>query len=68
MDINNNIRISAADMEDVVCPKCESKYFKNILRIKRLSALLSPTGQETVMPIPVIACEKCGEIIQDLEE
>jgi len=68
MDINNNIRINAADMEDVACPSCESIYFKNILRIKRLSAILSPTGQETIMPIPVIACEKCGEIIQDLEE
>ena len=67
MDINNQIRLNASDMEDVACPSCENIYFKNIIRLKKISALLSPTGQETIMPIPVIACEECGEIIQDLE-
>ncbi len=68
MNIDNRITLNAADMEDVVCPNCENMYFKNVLRIKRVSALYSPTGQETMMPIPVIACEKCGTIVQDLEQ
>jgi len=67
MNIDNKITVNANDMEDIVCPDCENKYFKNVLRIKRLSALLSPDGQETIMPIPVIACEKCGKVVKDLE-
>jgi hypothetical protein len=30
--------------------------------MRKLSALLSPTGQETMIPIPVFACAKCGHI------
>tara|TARA_Y100001972_G_C7547255_1_gene275184 strand:- start:341 stop:550 length:210 start_codon:yes stop_codon:yes gene_type:complete len=67
-DINNKITLSASDLEDIVCPNCGNKYFKNILRLKKVSALYSPTGQETMMPIPVIACEKCDHIVKDLED
>jgi hypothetical protein len=67
-DINSNITLKASDMEDIVCPGCQSKYFKNILRLKKVSALYSPSGHETIMPIPVIACHNCDKIIKDLEE
>ena len=30
--------------------------------MRKLSALLSPTGQEARIPIPMFACEKCGHI------
>ena len=30
--------------------------------MRKLSALLSPTGQETMIPIQVFACAKCGHI------
>ena len=29
---------------------------------KKLSALLSPTGKEQVVPIPVYRCDECGHI------
>jgi uncharacterized Zn finger protein len=67
-DINSKITLKASDMEDIICPGCQNKYFKNVLRLKKVSALYSPSGQETIMPIPVIACEKCGKIVKDLEE
>lgn len=28
--------------------------------MKKLSALMSPTGQEQVVTIPVFICDKCG--------
>tara|TARA_A100001391_G_scaffold3686_2_gene2930 strand:+ start:698 stop:904 length:207 start_codon:yes stop_codon:yes gene_type:complete len=66
-EINKQITIDASTLPDVKCPKCESLYFKNLVRIKKVSALVSPTGSETLMPIPVIACAECGHVIRDVE-
>tara|TARA_B110000902_G_scaffold150931_1_gene173503 strand:+ start:171 stop:290 length:120 start_codon:yes stop_codon:yes gene_type:complete len=30
--------------------------------MRKLSALLSPTGQQSMIPIQVFACAKCGHI------
>ena len=46
---------------NVVCPKCGSKFFKEIYAIKKISAIISPTGQEEFMPIPMMACAYCNE-------
>ena len=45
-----------------VCEKCENDTFHHIFKIRKLSALLSPTGQETMVPIQVFACVKCNHI------
>ena len=45
-----------------VCEKCESDTFIEVLRIRKLSALLSPTGEETMIPIKTFACAKCSHI------
>ena len=30
--------------------------------MRKLSALLSPTGQESMIPIQIFACAKCGYV------
>ena len=44
------------------CEECGCKGFKQTLMLKRLSALLSPNGQESMIPVAVFACEKCSHI------
>ena len=44
------------------CNKCENDTFKQVFKIRKLSALLSPTGQEARIPMPLFACAKCGYI------
>lgn len=46
----------------VVCPNCGSKVFHEALVLKKVSALVSPTGREELYPIPVYVCDKCGAI------
>ena len=46
------------------CEKCENSTFKQTLLVSKLSALLSPNGQETIIPTGVFACEKCGHVNQ----
>ena len=45
-----------------VCEKCENDTFQQVYKIRKLSALLSPAGQETIIPIQVFTCAKCGHI------
>ena len=44
------------------CEKCENDTFQQVYQMRKLSALLSPTGQESMIPIQVFACAKCGYI------
>ena len=55
-----NIDFSQTTAE--VCEKCENGTFIQVFQMRKLSALLSPTGQPTMIPIQVFACAKCGHI------
>ena len=55
-----NIDFSKTTAE--VCEKCENDTFQQVFRMRKLSALFSPTGQESMIPIQVFACTKCGHI------
>ena len=58
-----NIDFSQTTAE--VCEKCENDTFQQVYRMRKLSALLSPTGKETMIPMQVFACAKCGHINSD---
>ena len=45
-----------------VCEKCENDTFIQVFMMRRLSALLSPAGQESMIPIQAFACAKCGHV------
>ena len=45
-----------------ICEKCENDTFTQVYKMRKLSALLSPSGQESMIPIQVFACAKCGHI------
>ena len=49
----------------VKCDKCEGSTFKQTLLISKMSALVSPSGQETIIPTAVFACERCGHVNED---
>ena len=45
-----------------ICEKCENDTFTQVYKMRKLSALLSPTGQPTMIPMQVFACVKCSNI------
>jgi uncharacterized Zn finger protein len=55
-----NIDLSQAD--DITCENCGNYTFQEVSLMKRLSALISPTGKEAIVPIPTFACNACGFI------
>ena len=44
------------------CEKCNNDTFIQVYRVRKLSALLSPAAKETLIPIQLFACSKCGHI------
>ena len=52
----------------IQCEKCENSTFKQTLLIRKMSALVSPNGQETIVPMAVFACEKCGHVNSEFSE
>tara|TARA_R100000773_G_C4117030_1_gene54346 strand:+ start:262 stop:477 length:216 start_codon:yes stop_codon:yes gene_type:complete len=55
-----NIDFSQTTAE--TCEECENDTFVQVFKMRKLSALLSPTGQESMIPIQIFACAKCGHV------
>ena len=58
-------QLTPKDLENAVetiCEKCEHNFFAPVFTIKRISALVSPTGQEINVPMQTFACAKCGHV------
>ena len=60
--LQTNINIKPEDLKDIVCEDCGGKYFRQVNAFKRLSALLSPSGKEQIVPVPSFRCDDCGFI------
>ncbi len=54
--------VDLSQAETMKCESCENSLFIESYVLKRISALVSPTGQEGVVPIQVFACGSCGEL------
>jgi hypothetical protein len=49
------------------CDECKNVTFTQVFYIRKLSALLSPTGEESLIPVPTFACTKCGHVNEGLK-
>jgi len=56
------VNINPSDLEDILCEKCESQCFEPTYLFKKLSAVLSPTGQENIIPMQLYRCAECKHI------
>jgi len=45
-----------------VCEQCGNDQFVMNYLLRQFSALLSPTGEEMLVPVQAFACSKCGHI------
>jgi len=56
------VKINLKDAEDVVCDECGTGAFLGAVVLKRISPILSPTGEEIMVPIQTFACAQCGHV------
>ena len=50
------------------CEKCGGVGFRQTLMLKKLSPLVSPNGQEAIIPVGVFACDSCGHVNKEFAE
>ena len=60
------IDISKADT--IQCEDCGNASFIPAFFLKKISALMSPTGKEAIVPIQVYSCGTCGVVPQKMLE
>tara|TARA_R110001583_G_scaffold58367_2_gene174113 strand:- start:432 stop:635 length:204 start_codon:yes stop_codon:yes gene_type:complete len=58
--------VDITEADDVCCTKCQGVYFKQLVRIKKISAIMSPTGQEIIFPVQIVKCDRCGAIDESI--
>ena len=44
------------------CEECGNSTFEQTIMLHKFSALVSPNGQETIVPTGVFSCTKCGHV------
>ena len=61
------INVKLTDLKDICCENCGGKYFRAVHAFKKLSALISPSGKEQIVPVPTYRCDDCGYINEEFQ-
>tara|TARA_R110000744_G_scaffold39158_1_gene89182 strand:+ start:5642 stop:5911 length:270 start_codon:yes stop_codon:yes gene_type:complete len=56
------VKVALKDTTDLLCEECDHGLFIQLMMFKKLSAVLSPTGEESLIPVQVFACNSCGHV------
>jgi hypothetical protein len=60
--LQQQVNINPDDLTDISCHECDGKHFVQVYRMKKLSALISPDGQEQLVTMPMFICNDCGAV------
>ncbi len=61
-----NVQVDLRKAETLKCEYCGNYLFLKSTVLKRLSALVSPTGEEGIIPIEIYSCGNCGRVPKDM--
>ena len=56
------VQVDLTKADTIKCDDCGNYLFITAHVIKRLSAIISPTGQEAMIPVQVYSCGNCGKV------
>ena len=62
------LQIDISKTDTIVCDECGNASFIQAFFLKKVSALVSPTGKEAIVPIQVFSCGNCGAIPKNMIE
>jgi len=57
-----NMNVNLDQCEDVVCASCGNVTFRQVVMFKKLSAVYSPSGKASLIPLQVFECSECGHV------
>ena len=56
------VQVDLKQADTIKCKECGNYLWIQSFILKKLSALVSPTGQETMIPVQVFSCGNCGKV------
>ena len=62
------VNVDLSKAETIKCDDCGNYLFITASVIKRISPIMSPTGQEALVPVQVYSCGNCGAVPKKLLE
>ena len=62
----DGLQLDISKADTITCEECGNASFIQAFFLKKVSALVSPTGKEAVIPIQVFSCGNCGTIPQNM--
>ena len=62
------VELDMSKADTIQCEECGNASFIPAFFLKKISALMSPTGKEAIVPIQVYSCGNCGVVPQKMLE
>ena len=62
------VQVDLKQADTIKCNDCNNYLFITSFVLKKLSAIVSPTGQETLIPVQVYSCGNCGKVAEGFLE
>ena len=62
------LQIDLSKTDTIVCEECGNASFIQAFFLKKVSALVSPTGKEAIIPMQVFSCGNCGTIPKNMTD
>ena len=60
------MQLRPEDMEDVVCSHCGGQFFRPVVMLKRIKAMLIGAPKDQLAPVQVMRCDDCGTPLEDM--
>ncbi len=54
------LNVDLSQTTEIFCEGRTNPIFVKAMRLRKLSSLLSPNGQEAIIPMETLVCGKCG--------
>ena len=62
------VQVDLKQAETIQCSDCNNYLFITSFILKKLSAIVSPNGQEALIPVQVYSCGNCGKVAEGFLE
>ena len=62
------VKVDLKQADTIKCKDCNNYLWIQSFILKKLPALVSPTGQEALIPVQVYSCGNCGKVAEGMLE
>jgi len=60
------VQVDLKQADTIKCNDCNNYLFITSFILKKLSAIVSPNGQEALIPVQVYSCGNCGKVAEGM--